>query len=81
MLKCGGERSQSEGFFIQPTVFSDVTDTMQIAREEIFGPVQQIIKFTDLDEVIRRANDTTFGLAAGVLTNDMGVAMKVCLIS
>jgi len=77
VLKCGGERSQSEGFFIQPTVFCDVTDTMEIAREEIFGPVQQIIKFTDLDEVIRRANDTTFGLAAGVLTNDMGVAMKV----
>jgi len=76
-LKCGGGKAEDRGYFIQPTVFADVTDSMTIAREEIFGPVQQIIKFSHVDEVIKRGNDTTFGLAAGVLTNDMNKAMKV----
>ena len=52
-------------------MFGDVTDTMTIAREEIFGPVQSILKFKTLDEVIERANDTYYGLAAGLCTKDI----------
>jgi len=54
----GGNRSGNCGYFIEPTVFADVTDDMTIAKEEIFGPVMQILKFSDYDEVIERANDT-----------------------
>jgi len=74
-LECGGERLGTEGYFIKPTVFSDVKDNMRISREEIFGPVQQIIKFKDMEEVIARANDTTYGLAAAVFTKDIDKAM------
>jgi aldehyde dehydrogenase (NAD+) len=70
-LACGGERVGDRGYFIQPTVFSDVQDEMKIAREEIFGPVMSIIAFKDMDEVISRANRTTYGLAAGVWTRDI----------
>lgn len=73
-LECGGARQGSEGYFIEPTVFSGVTEKMRIGREEIFGPVQQIIKFKDLDEVIKRANDTTYGLAAAIFTKSLDVA-------
>lgn len=59
------------GFFIEPTVFTDVTDEMTIACEEIFGPVMSILEFSEEDEVIARANDTAFGLAAGVFTADL----------
>ncbi|MEZ5782130.1 MAG: betaine-aldehyde dehydrogenase [Rhizobiaceae bacterium] len=65
------------GFFIEPTVFSDVTDRMRIAREEIFGPVVTVLAFDDEDEVIARANDTEFGLAAGVFTRDLTRAHRV----
>ncbi|UYV62615.1 ALDH1A2 [Cordylochernes scorpioides] len=75
-LECGGGRVGSKGYYIQPTVFSDVTDDMRIAREEIFGPVQQIMKFKTLDEVLERANATQYGLAAGVLTSNMDTAMQ-----
>jgi len=74
-LQCGGARWGDKGFYIQPTVFSDVKDTMRIAREEIFGPVQQILKFKTMEEVLERANDTTYGLAAGVFTNDINKAL------
>jgi len=70
-LECGGERSGDKGYFIKPTVFSGVKDDMKIAREEIFGPVMSVLKFDSYDEVIKRANDTTFGLGAGVLTKDI----------
>nr|AQM36716.1 aldehyde dehydrogenase [Crocus sativus] len=70
-LVTGGDRLGSKGFYIQPTIFSDVKDDMIIAKEEIFGPVQSIFKFSDLDEVIRRSNASPFGLAAGVFTNNM----------
>ncbi|KAF8005969.1 hypothetical protein BT93_K0296 [Corymbia citriodora subsp. variegata] len=73
-LECGGERFGSKGFFIQPTVFSNVQDDMPIAQDEIFGPVQSILKFKDLDEVIRRANATSYGLAAGVYTKNIDTA-------
>jgi len=76
-LETGGKSFGDKGYFIEPTVFSNVTDDMRIAKEEIFGPVQQILKFTDTDEVIKRANATTYGLGAGVFTNDLETAMKV----
>jgi aldehyde dehydrogenase (NAD+) len=76
-LACGGERVGDRGYFIQPTVFCDVRDGMKIAREEIFGPVMSIIPFKDMDEVIARANRTTYGLAAGVWTRDIKKAHAV----
>ncbi|XP_050221983.1 aldehyde dehydrogenase family 2 member B4, mitochondrial-like [Mercurialis annua] len=73
-LECGGERFGSRGYFIQPTVFSNVQDDMPIAQDEIFGPVQSILKFKEVDEVIRRANTTRYGLAAGVFTKKIDTA-------
>jgi len=74
-LQCGGARHTSKGYFVQPTVFSDVKDDMKIAKEEIFGPVQCIIKFDTMDELIERANNTTYGLASGILTKDINKAL------
>lgn len=74
-LEVGGKTIGKEGFFIEPTVFSNVTDDMRIAREEIFGPVQSILKFKTLEEVIERANNTNYGLAAGVLTKNLNNAL------
>ncbi|WP_299190667.1 betaine-aldehyde dehydrogenase [uncultured Litoreibacter sp.] len=76
-LVTGGKMAQRDGFFIEPTVFADVTDDMTIAREEIFGPVMAVLDFEDEDDVIARANDTEFGLAAGVFTNDLTRAHRV----
>lgn len=76
-LLTGGCRVGDKGFFVAPTVFADVTDEMKIAQEEIFGPVMSIIKFKDIDEVIKRANKTTYGLAAGVVTNNITLAMQL----
>ena len=56
----------ARGYFVPPTVFADVRDDMRIAQEEVFGPVISAIPFTDIDEVIRRGNKTTFGLGSGV---------------
>lgn len=70
-LVAGGAKHGSEGYFIQPTVFADVKDNMKIAREEIFGPVQQILRFKNLDEVLERANKSEYGLAAAVFTKDL----------
>lgn len=71
-LICGGGRAAvNTGFFVQPTVFADVTDAMTIAREEVFGPVMAVLDFDTEDEVIARANATEFGLAAGVFTADL----------
>ncbi|CAF2571916.1 unnamed protein product [Rotaria sp. Silwood2] len=75
-LECGGERIGDKGYFIQPTIFSDVKDDMKIAREEIFGPVMSIFKFDSYDEAIKRANDTQYGLAAGVITKDLARAFQ-----
>nr|WCD24788.1 Tyr p 41 allergen [Tyrophagus putrescentiae] len=73
----GGRRLPNQkGYFIEPTVFADVTDNMRIAKEEIFGPVQQILKYSSLDEVIGRCNATNYGLAAGILTKDINQALK-----
>ncbi|XP_067084258.1 aldehyde dehydrogenase 1A1-like isoform X1 [Osmerus mordax] len=76
-LECGGAPWGQRGLFIQPTVFSDVTDGMRIAQEEIFGPVQQIMRFRGVHEVVQRANSTQYGLAAGVFTSDMDKALTV----
>ena len=76
-LACGGERVGNRGYFIQPAVFADVEDDMTIAREEIFGPVMSVIAFKDVDEAIARANNTDYGLAAGVWTSDIKKAHAV----
>ncbi|EEX09215.1 betaine aldehyde dehydrogenase [Ruegeria lacuscaerulensis ITI-1157] len=73
----GGARLDREGFYLEPTVFADVTDDMTIAREEIFGPVMSVLDFETEDEVMARANATEFGLAAGVFTNDLTRAHRV----
>ena len=73
----GGGTPDREGFFIEPTVFADVTDDMTIAKEEIFGPVLSVLDFDTEEEAIRRANDTEFGLAASVFTNDLTRAHRV----
>ncbi|UWP89725.1 betaine-aldehyde dehydrogenase [Aliiroseovarius crassostreae] len=76
-LTYGGDRIEGDGFFLQPTVFADVTDDMTIAREEIFGPVMAVLDFETEEEVMARANDTEFGLAAGVFTQDITRAHRV----
>jgi betaine-aldehyde dehydrogenase len=80
-LVCGGSVAVVPGFtegnFIQPTIFADVTDEMTIAREEIFGPVMSVLTFDTIDEVIGRANRSDFGLAAGVFTADLKTAHGV----
>ncbi|XP_018332224.1 retinal dehydrogenase 2 [Agrilus planipennis] len=74
-LETGGKQFGNAGYFVTPTVFSEVKDQMTIAKEEIFGPVQCIFKFETLDEAIERANDTKYGLAAGVVTKDINTAL------
>ena len=76
-LLTGGTRVDRPGYYLTPTVFADVTDDMLIAREEIFGPVMSVLDFTDEDDAIIRANDTEFGLAAGVFTRDLTRAHRV----
>jgi betaine-aldehyde dehydrogenase len=81
ILACGGKVPSLQGFeggfFVEPTVFTGVTDSMRIAREEIFGPVMSVLKFDSEDEVIERANATEFGLAAGVFTRDLARGHRV----
>ncbi|MBA1273631.1 betaine-aldehyde dehydrogenase [Stutzerimonas azotifigens] len=80
-LLCGGHRVEdgecARGAYVAPTVFSDCTDDMTIAREEIFGPVMSLLVYDDEEEVIRRANDTEYGLAAGIVTRDLARAHRV----
>ncbi|KAJ7708132.1 aldehyde dehydrogenase [Mycena rosella] len=72
----GGERHGTEGYFIKPTIFTDVTPEMKIVREEIFGPVGVVIKFTDEADVIRQANDSVYGLAAAVFSQNINRALE-----
>ena len=76
-LECGGKRWGDKGYFIEPTIFSNVTDEMRIAKEEIFGPVMQILKFKTIDEVIERGNSTMYGLAASVFTSNVESALHI----
>ena len=80
-LVIGGERpsdpSLAGGYFVEPTVFDACTDDMSIVQEEIFGPVMAVLTFRDEDDVIARANDTPYGLAAGVFTKDIQRAHRV----
>jgi aldehyde dehydrogenase (NAD+) len=77
----GGTRLTSgdlaNGYFVPPTIFAGVTDDMKIAREEIFGPVVSALKFDDIEDVVRRANQTVYGLGAGVWTRDVSKAHLV----
>ncbi|KAL8180073.1 UNVERIFIED_CONTAM: Aldehyde dehydrogenase, mitochondrial [Gekko kuhli] len=73
-LLYGGNPAADKGYFIQPTIFGEVQDNMIIAKEEIFGPVMQILRFKTIEEVINRANDTKYGLAAAIFTKDIDKA-------
>ena len=76
--KCltGGRRHGERGYYVEPTVFDEVEDGMDIARDEIFGPVMSVLRFRDVDEVIQRGNKTFYGLAAAVWTRDVAKAHK-----
>lgn len=76
-LLSGGKRWGNKGYFVEPTVFADVTDDMSIAKEEIFGPVMSILKFKTIDEVIERANNSIYGLGAGLVTRDIEKSIKI----
>ena len=73
----GGGSAGERGYFVKPTVFSEVKDGMKIAREEIFGPVVAVMPFDSVDEVVARANDTPYGLVAGVWTKDIKKAHRL----
>jgi betaine-aldehyde dehydrogenase len=80
-LLTGGHRvtagALAKGAFVAPTIFDGCQDEMAIVREEIFGPVMTVLSFDDEDEVVARANDTEYGLAAGVFTNDLSRGHRV----
>ena len=83
ILHCGGNRhvpaeeALANGFFVEPTIFEISEDECRIVKEEIFGPVMSVLSFKDEKEVVDRANDTIFGLSAGVFTNDLKRAHRV----
>lgn len=76
-LLIGGNQWGDKGWFVEPTVFADATDDMKIATDEIFGPVMIVLKFKDVKEVIDRANNTMYGLTAGIQTRDVTKALAV----
>ncbi|XP_024966785.1 aldehyde dehydrogenase family 2 member C4-like isoform X2 [Cynara cardunculus var. scolymus] len=76
-LLIGGKPCGDEGYFIEPTIFENVADDSLIARDEIFGPVMAVMKFKTVEEVIKRGNATSYGLAAGIVTNDLNIANRV----
>ncbi|KAK9947720.1 hypothetical protein M0R45_003332 [Rubus argutus] len=76
-LLTGGKPVGKKGYYIEPTVFTDVKDDMLIAKDEIFGPVMSLMKFKTIEEAIQRANNTKYGLAAGIVTKNIDVANTV----
>ncbi len=80
-LLCGGTRPADQalagGYFVTPAIFDRCSDEMSIVREEIFGPVMSVLTFETQDEAVRRANDTPYGLSAGVFTRDLARAHRV----
>eukprot|EP00160_Parvularia_atlantis_P013952 Unigene3199_Nuclearia_a/m.9803 Unigene3199_Nuclearia_a/g.9803 ORF Unigene3199_Nuclearia_a/g.9803 Unigene3199_Nuclearia_a/m.9803 type:complete len:497 (+) Unigene3199_Nuclearia_a:29-1519(+) len=76
-LVTGGKQVERDGFYVEPTIFADVKDDMKIAREEIFGPVMSVFRYTDLADAIKRANNTVYGLGAGVFTSNINKAILI----
>jgi aldehyde dehydrogenase (NAD+) len=76
-VELGGKRHGREGYFIQPTIFTGVNEKMKIMQEEIFGPVVAISKFKDVEDVLSKAHDTFYGLAASVHTQNLNTAIEV----
>ncbi|KAJ0977845.1 hypothetical protein J5N97_013319 [Dioscorea zingiberensis] len=76
-LVTGGKPCGQKGYYIEPTIFKDVKEDMKIAQDEIFGPVMSLIKFKTTEEAIEKANNTKYGLAAGIVTNDLNIANRV----
>lgn len=73
----GGERIGEKGYFIRPTIFYDVKEDMRIVKEEIFGPVVTISKFKTIEDGVAMANNSEFGLGAGIETENLSTALKV----
>lgn len=76
-IHTGGARFGTEGYWIEPTIFTNTKPEMKIVQEEIFGPVGVVIKFQDEEDVLKQANDTMYGLAAAVFSNDVSRALGV----
>lgn len=76
-VTAGGNKCADKGYFLRPTILTNVSDDMKVAKEEIFGPVVCIMKYQTVDEVIQRANNTSYGLGSGLYSNDMNTIMKI----
>ena len=76
-VRVGGSKQGDKGYYIEPTIFTDVKPDMKIVQEEIFGPVAVIVKFKTEEEVIQLANDTVYGLSSNVFTQNVSRALRV----
>jgi acyl-CoA reductase-like NAD-dependent aldehyde dehydrogenase len=76
--KLPSDPTLKDGFFIRPVIFTEIDNVCRLSREEIFGPVTCVIRFSSFDEAIKMANDTDFGLAASIWTRDLKNALQVC---